>query len=170
MFKDEGDWLSWANGVLNDAEQEPRRAQPLANVIYNESAGARPTAAQGPGSAADLSNSRRAMAEVVLNMEAARRREPVAPDRLSRREALAVERNPEARAQYGDARNAAEQALRAGGNRAGPKHFFHPWEGMPETKRPHWARGTAVRRFGPFLNTAPGDVPVRRRFWIEVHP
>ena len=163
----------------SEAEQQARRGTPrrfgveeITRIVHNEGAGGRATARQGPGSQQDLSGARQAMAEIILNQQARGRLERMAPSRLSPSEAQAVQSNPLARGHFEDARRAAEQASRTGGDPEGPRHFYHaPEDWSPgDPRRPPWARGTPVRRFGPFLNTAGGHVPRGARFYVEIHP
>ena len=162
-----------------EAEEQGRRraarqlgVEEVARIVHNEGAGARPTSRQGAGSDQDLSESRQAMAQMILNQLARGRLERVAPPRLSPSEARAVQSNPLARAHFEDAERAAEQAVRVGGDPEGPMHFFHAPEDwtVGDPRRPAWGRGTPLHRYGPFLNTAGGHVPKGKRFYIEIHP
>ncbi len=153
------------------APRPPLSENELTTAIHNEAGGARPSSDQGPGSAANLADSRALMAQGALNRRAANRAGGIAPTSLTRTEQVAVLRNPVARAQYEDARRAAQTALRTGGNPQGPMHFLLAEEGLAPGNRPTWARGTPVQRFGPFLNPAGGgDVRRGTRFYVEIHP
>jgi hypothetical protein len=153
------------------APRAPLSENELTAAIHNEAAGLRPASRQGSGSAGDLTDSRAWMGQVAQNNRAGGRPARIAPTSLTRTEQVAVVRNPIARAQYEDARRAAQTAIRAGGNPHGPMHFYLAEEGMPAGNRPAWARGTPVQRFGPFINSAGGgDVRRGARVYVEIHP
>ena len=135
----------------------PAPNDPLANRIYNESSGLRPTAPKGPGSAEDLHDARTYMGHVIRNREAAGTGGGVAHAQLGKQEAQAVQTYPPARAAYQDSQHAAERARSGPDQTGGARNFYLDYgQGAPP-----WARGKApVATFGPFLNRAGGgDVP-----------
>ena len=131
----------------------PAPNDPLANRIYNESSGLRPTAPKGPGSAQDLHDARTYMGHVIQNREAAKAPGSVAPDHLGKKEAQAVQTYPPAHAAYQDSQAAAERARKGPDQTRGANNFYLDYgQGAPR-----WARGKAlVATFGPFLNQAGG--------------
>jgi len=141
--------------------------QQAANVVYNEAAGLRPTTSRGPGSPEELSNARTAMARVLYNRWLPGRAGGHAPGRLTQKGKAAVQSDPRARDIYLDGQRGAERAAHMPDRTRGAQTFYHALEGQ---KRPPWAQGTPVQRFGPFLNTAPGHRRVGARVYVEIHP
>ncbi len=157
---------------VHDQEPTARRQPPqtptdsLANRIYNETSGLRPTAPQGPGSAEDLHNARLHMGQVIRNREAGRIQRGVARDRLEKQETQAIQTYPPAQRAYQDSQRAAERARREPDRTSGAEHFYLDYGQAP----PHWAAGEKpVAVFGPFNNPAGGgDVPKGQKVRIVV--
>ncbi len=140
----------------------------VANTIYNETSGLRPTAPKGPGSAEDLHNARVHMEHVIGNREAAKTPGGVAPDHLGKKEAQAVRTYPPARQAYQDSQHTAERARSERDPTGGATHFYLDSGKAP----PNWAVGKKpVATFGPFDNPAGrGDVPKGAKTRIVIVP
>jgi len=123
----------------------------IANQIYNETASLRTTAQSGGGSDVDLQNARLAIAHVIHNRAAAKRKGGLASDELHSKEAAAVKRFPSAAYDaYGGSRHVA---VVAGSPRdpTGGAQFFYLDHGQ---RQPPWSVGKEpIAVFGPFLNT-----------------
>jgi hypothetical protein len=130
---------------------------PLANRIYNESSGLRPSTSKGPGSTEDLHNASVYIGHVIRNREVAGAPVEVAPDHLRKQEAQAVTTYPPARQAYQDSKHAAQSAHSQLDPTGGAQHFYLDSGKGP----PKWAVGKKpVATFGPFINPAGGgDVP-----------
>lgn len=139
----------------------------IANRIYNETSGLRPTTRSGPGSAVDLHNARVYAGAVARNIDASGKPVPIAPNQLSKDEVHAVTVYPPARAAYNDSLDAAQQAITGGDPTGGATHYYLD-HGQP---KPPWAVGKdPVASFGPFVNEAGGgDVPKGAKVTIRVY-
>lgn len=131
----------------------------VANQIYNETSGLRPTSLNGPGSDFDLQQARKAMAHVIQNRRLAGRHGGLAsPEILSRTDARDIPKmGTAAYDAHGESVYAAHRASRMPNQIGGPLNFYlDHGQALPK-----WARGMQpVAVFGPFENAAgKGDVP-----------
>jgi hypothetical protein len=135
----------------NDDYDAATTAAGITNQIYNETASLRPTCESGMGSDTDRQDARLAMARIIHNRAAAKRRGGLASAELHPKEAAAVKRFPSsAYDAFGGSRHVASVA---GGPRdpTGGAQFFYLDHGQPE---PPWSIGKEpVVVYGPFRNT-----------------
>ena len=161
------------------AEKQQKAAQEkaaanLAGIIYNETASLRP--AQGTNgkpdqaSQTDLHNAREAIGEVVLNIEAAGKTPNVASS--------VVSKEGKQTAAYADSLAAARDAINAGGDKAGPQHFYLRSGDLTVAKgkviagdQPSWARGVVpAGSYGPFRNPVrTGDVATGKNIHVDIY-
>jgi hypothetical protein len=147
-----------AKGVTDDT---------IGNLIYNETAGLRPTSETGEGSPQNLHEGRVAAGTVAKTLDANGKKlgKPLTvTTQLTSKEAKAVRSYGPAIHAYEDSQTAASKAT---GDKNGPAHFYLD-HGQP---KPKWAEGTTPKQsYGPFQNVAGGgDVPKGARVWIRVY-
>jgi hypothetical protein len=139
----------------------------IANQIYNETSGLRPTTQRGPGSDLDFQQARIAIGHVIRNRAAAGRPGGLPSPMLEEREAQASQRMGSAA--Y-DARRESLYAARRATKETDPTrgatgYYLDHGQGAPR------GSGKPVAIFGPFRNVAgKGDVPPGKLTRIVVFP
>lgn len=139
----------------------------VGNIIYNETAGLRPTVHTGKGSLQDLHEARVGAGTVAKTLDSNGQKlgKPLtAPTQLTSQEAKAVRTYGPAKQAYEDSQIAASKAPR---DKNGPRQFYLD-HGQ---RKPNWVEGKEPKEsYGPFRNDAGhGDVPKGAKVWIRVY-
>lgn len=141
----------------------------VANQIYNETSGLRPTALRGPGSDLDLQYARMYMGHVIHNRVARKIPGGLAYDKLTGNEPHAIKHLfSAAYDSYGGSHHAAKLSFSHPDPTGGATGFY-----LDHGQRlPPWAKGKkTVATFGPFTNAAgKGDVPKGEKVRIVIIP
>lgn len=139
----------------------------IANRVYHETSGLRPTTLHGPGSPDDLSDARRRLAAVIVNGKADGNPAITGANQLSGQEQQAIHHYPPAQAAHEDSLDAARAGLANGPQPSAGTNFYLDYG----QRTPPWAAGKTPRAvYGPFLNAAGGgDVPRGSRVRIKVY-
>ena len=156
------------------ATQQTQAAAKLGGTIYNETGSLRPTVkkknSQKAGSASDLHDARKAIGKVILNIKASGKNPNVASSSVSTA--------GKGTKQYADSVSAAKEAIKAGGNKAGPKHFYIRSGALTAKNgavtggdQPAWAKGvTPTASYGPFSNPVKvGDVAAGNSVYVDIY-
>jgi hypothetical protein len=140
-------------GHTGDDYDPATTTEAVANQIYNETAGLRTTAHQGPGSDLDLQEARTAIGHVIHNRAAARMKGGLASPELNSKEASAITAlYMPAYDAYGESHSAAEVSSSRRDPTGGAKLFYLDHGQAP----PYWTQGKKpVTEYGPFRNTTP---------------
>jgi hypothetical protein len=139
-------------GHTGDDYDPAATTEGIANQIYNETAGLRTTAHQGPGSDVDLQDARRAISHVIHNRAAAGMTGGLANPKLRPREEHAIAVGyPAAYDAYGESQHAARLASGKRDSSGAVYFYLDHGQGAP----PFAAGQKPVAVYGPFKNMTP---------------
>jgi hypothetical protein len=140
----------------------------VANQIYNETSGLRPSGLRSSGSDLDLQYARMYMGHVIRNRATGKVRGGLASSDLTPRARLATQSFlSKAYNAYGASHHAAKLSFRQADPTGGATNFYLDHGQTP----PLWAqRKKLIATFGPFFNEAGGgDVPRAKEVKIRVY-
>jgi hypothetical protein len=141
-------------GHTGDHYDPATTTEGIANQIYNETAGLRTTARQGPGSDVDLQEARRAIGHVIHNRAAGGIAGGLASPELNSKEESAIKSlYMPAYDAYGESHSAAQVSGSRRDSTGGALYFYFD-DGRRPPKFAEGKKPAAV--FGPFLNEAGG--------------
>jgi RHS repeat-associated protein len=151
-----------------------QQATKLGGTIYNETGGLRPSLNKkgktDSTSTSDLHNARKAIGQVVLNIKASGKTPDVASS--------AVSSSGKRTEQYADSLSAAQEAIKAGGDKTGPKHFYIRSGALTIQNgvvtagdQPSWGKGVVpTASYGPFRNPVKaGDVAAGNSVYVDIY-